>query len=71
MSPGSAPVSGAGFGVPPERTFATHSLQSNGCRESDCTTKVRGGGTPPPAPETGALPGAFRPRVDLRTRTVR
>ena len=49
---GSARVSRAGCGVPPQRT----SLEAPGANEIDRTRKVRDGGTPSPAHKTCALP---------------
>ncbi|MEO8045174.1 MAG: ATP-dependent RNA helicase [Spartobacteria bacterium] len=50
---GSARVSRAGCGVPPQRTFLAG---SNAVRGSQTLGKVRDGGTPSPAHETCALP---------------
>ena len=50
---GSARVSRAGCGVPPQRTFLAG---SNAAMRSQTLEKVRDGGTPSPARETHALP---------------
>ncbi len=62
--PGSAPVPGAGFGVPPK--------QSSAVGEDAESAQVRESGTPAPARETRALPGGARsvPVAALRTLLV-
>jgi len=57
-APGSAPVSGAGFGVSPKRTF----ICAMGMAWSRFKKSAKAG-TPSPAPETDALPRVLRPRV--------
>ena len=57
---GSAPVSGAGRGVPPRRTSESAPNTPERPIPDDAATKVRDGGTPSPAPGTGALPGLRR-----------
>ncbi len=57
---GSAPVSGAGFGVPPERTSYDVADEEVGALRVAEAAEVREGGTPSPALGTSALPGAGR-----------
>jgi hypothetical protein len=69
--PGSARVPRAGFGVPPKRTSTDTHSQETHAESLQTPREVRGGGTPPPARGTRALPqfafGIFGERTSAST----